>query len=209
MSPPHSTSYSVTVTDSYGCTATAEGYITVREGTFPEPLQAWCVICDIVAYHETNLYSTDYGSDYTYNWTPTAELISPTFPTTIAIPSATTTYTVTVTDTFGCSRSATVEIRVTPIVCDNPFVFIPNSFTPNGDGVNDVLYVRSDILDECYFVVYDRWGEKIFETVDQNIGWDGTFKQKDCQRGTYDYYFKGKCKDGDELELKGNVTLLR
>ena len=90
-----------------------------------------------------------------------------------------------------------------------PFVFIPNSFTPNGDGVNDILYVRSGILDECYFVVYNRWGEKVFQTYDNTIGWDGTFKKKTCQTGVYDYYFKGKCKDGDELEMKGNVTLIR
>ena len=136
-------------------------------------------------------------------------MTTPNLPSTSVTPETTTTYTVTVTDTFGCTRTATVTLLVTPIVCDNPFVFIPNSFTPNGDGMNDVLYVRSDVLDECYFVIYNRWGEKIFETVDQSIGWDGKFKQKDCQRGTYDYYFKGKCKDGDELELKGNVTLIR
>ena len=58
-------------------------------------------------------------------------------------------------------------------------------------------------------MIYDRWGEKLFETLDQNIGWDGKHKQKECQRGTYDYYFKGKCKDGDTLELKGNITLIR
>jgi len=134
---------------------------------------------------------------------------NPNSPTTSVIPDTTLTYTVTVTDTFGCSRSDTVTVKVQPVVCGLPFVFIPNSFTPNGDGLNDVLYVRSDILDECHFVVYDRWGEKVFETYDNTIGWDGTYKQKDCQRGTYDYYFKGICKDGDELELKGNVILLR
>ncbi len=209
VSPQHSTDYSVTVTDSMGCIANAGGHITVREGTFPEPLNAWCELCEIIAYHETSLHATDYGSDYLYQWTPTATLISPNQPTTITTPEVTTTYTITVTDTFGCVRSDTVTIKVNPITCDMPFIFIPNGFTPNGDGMNDVLYVRSDILDECYFVIYDRWGEKVFETYDQNIGWDGTYKQKDCQRGTYDYYFKGKCKDGDEQELKGNVTLIR
>ena len=130
-------------------------------------------------------------------------------PTTNVTPDTTMTYTITVTDTFGCQRTDTVTIKVQPIVCDMPFVFIPNSFTPNGDGQNDILYVRSDILTECHFMVYDRWGEKVFETYDQNIGWDGTFKGKECQRGVYDWYFKGTCKDGDELEQKGNVTLIR
>ena len=58
-------------------------------------------------------------------------------------------------------------------------------------------------------VTYVRWGEKVFETHSQEIGWDGTFKGKECQRGVYDWYFKGTCKDGDELEQKGNVTLIR
>ena len=192
-----------------GCTAVATGNITVREGTFPEPLEAWCDPCLVVAYHETTLYSTDYGPNYTYQWTPSQQMETPTAASTIVTPDTTMTYTVTVTDTFGCSLSDTVTVKVDPIVCGTPFVFIPNSFTPNGDGVNDVLYVRSDVLDECYFVVYSRWGEKIFETHLQEYGWDGTFKQKDCQKGVYDWYFKGICMDGDELELKGNVMLIR
>ena len=209
VSPQHTVNYTVTVTDMLGCSDVSTGIITVREGTFPEPLQAWSDSYNMVAYHETFLHCTDYGNEYTYSWTPSEELSTPNMPTTSAIPTSSIVFTVTVTDTFGCSLSDTVELQVTPITCDNPFVFIPNSFTPNGNGMNDVLYVRSDILEECYFVIYNRWGEKIFETADQNIGWDGKFKQKECPRGTYDYYFKGKCKDGDELELKGNVTLIR
>ena len=209
VNPQHSVNYTVTITDAIGCTDVASGNIIVREGTFPEPLQAWCDLYEVIAYHETSLFATDYGDGYTYQWTPSQNMTTPNLPSTIVTPDTTTTYTVIVTDTFGCTRTDTVTITVTPVTCSTPFVFIPNSFTPNGDGMNDVLYVRSDILDECYFVIYSRWGEKIFETHDQINGWDGTFKKKDCQTGVYDYYFKGKCKDGDELELKGNVTLIR
>ena len=207
--PQHSTPYTVTVTDALGCTATAGGFITVREGTFPEPLEAWCEPCEIIAYHETNLYSTDYGIGYTYQWAPSQQMSTPQQASTTVTPDTTTTYMVIVTDTFGCQRGDTVTITVSPITCDLPFIFIPNSFTPNGDGVNDILYVRSDILTECYFIVYNRWGEKVFETQLQSVGWDGTFKGKECQRGVYDWYFKGKCMDGDETELKGSVTLIR
>ena len=209
FTPQQSTNYTVTVTDALGCTATVSGRITVRTGTFPEPLQAWCSKYEIFAYHETTLFSTDYGNDYIYQWTPSQEMSTPNLPSTTVFPNTTTTYTVSVTDTFGCTLTDTVNVKVNPVDCDMPFVFIPNSFTPNGDGVNDILYVRSGILDECYFVVYNRWGEKVFQTYDNTIGWDGTFKKKECQRGVYDYYFKGKCKDGDELEMKGNVTLIR
>ena len=209
VSPSHPTHYVVTVTDAMGCTVTGSGFIQVREGTFPEPLSAWSDQHEIIAYHETTLHSTDYGNDYIYQWTPASGLSTPNAASTVATLEETTTFTVTITDTFGCSLSDTVTIKVNPIVCESPFVFIPNSFTPNGDGVNDILYVRSDILDDCFFVIYNRWGEKIFETVDQTIGWDGTFKLKDCPKGVYDYYFKGKCKDGDEIEMKGNVMLVR
>ena len=209
VNPQHSTAYTVTVTDAIGCTATASGFITVREGTFPEPLHAWCEPCEIVAYHETTLHATNYGSYYTYQWTPSQQMETPYLPNTVVTPDTTMTYTVTVTDTFGCQRTDTVTVKVNPIVCDMPFVFIPNSFTPNGDGRNDVLYVRSDILVDCHFIVYNRWGEKVFETFNQEIGWDGTFKGKECPRATYDWYFKGTCKDGDEAEMKGNVTLIR
>ena len=209
FTPQHTTNYSVTVTDINGCTASGAGLIMVREGTFPETLQAWCSPDEILAYHKVTLYSTDYGSDYSYSWTPPTIVETPHLPSTTANPTETITFTIMVTDTFGCSLSDTVIVKVNPVSCDMPFVFIPNSFTPNGDGVNDILFVRSDILMECYFVIYNRWGEKVFETHDQAIGWDGTFKKKECQSGTYDYYFKGKCMDGDELELKGNVTLLR
>ena len=209
VSPQHSVIYTVTITDAIGCTDVATGNIIVREGTFPEPLQAWCNPCEVIAFHETTLYSTDYGYGYTYQWTPDEDMTNPNSPSTTVVTEESTTFTITVTDTFGCSLTDTVTIKVDPVTCDMPFVFIPNSFTPNGDGMNDVLYVRSDILEEMYFVVYSRWGEKLFETLQQEIGWDGTFKKKDCQTGVYDYYFKGKCKDGDELELKGNVTLIR
>ena len=119
------------------------------------------------------------------------------------------TYTVVVTDTFGCVMSDTVTIKVDELTCDDPFIFIPNVFSPNGDGKNDVLYVRSQILEEFYFAVYSRWGQKVYETRSLTEGWDGTFQGKPCQNGVYDYYFKGTCIGGQTSELKGNVTLVR
>lgn len=136
-------------------------------------------------------------------------MTTPNEASTIVVPTETTTYTVKITDSFGCTKTVSIKVTVIPISCDNPFVFVPNSFTPNGDGVNDVLYVRSDIIKELYFVIYNRWGEKIFETNQQSIGWDGKFKNKECQRGAYDYYLKCKCIDGDEKEMKGSITLIR
>ena len=98
---------------------------------------------------------------------------------------------------------------MTELSCNDTFVFIPNSFSPNADGHNDILFVRSAILVDFYFAVYNHWGQKVFETSDLHAGWDGTFKGKECPNGVYDYYFKGTCLDAEVLEKKGNVMLVR
>ena len=72
-----------------------------------------------------------------------------------------------------------------------------------------MLYVRGDILVDIEFAVYDRWGEKVFETKDKTIGWDGTFRNKMCEPGVYVYYLQATCISGIKNIIKGNVTLIR
>ncbi len=96
----------------------------------------------------------------------------------------------------------------TAIVIPNN-LFIPDAFSPNGDGNNDKLFVRGNNIQELYFAVYDRWGEKVFETTDKNIGWDGTYKGSTISGAVFVYYCKGKYTDGKEFKLKGDVTLVR
>ncbi len=89
-------------------------------------------------------------------------------------------------------------------------VFIPNTFTPNGDGKNDVLKVRGPSYQEFYFAIYNRFGEMVFETTDVLQGWDGTFKGNASDPGVYGYYLKAKCPgDSEQTFKKGNVTLIR
>ena len=209
VSPTLTTDYHVTVTTPQGCSAVAVGHILVRSNTFEQPFDAWCDVCEIMEHAHTTIHVTDYGSSYHYEWQPSDEVDSPNSPSTEAHPMVTTVFTVSVTDTFICTKTDTVTITVVPLICDNPFIFIPNTFSPNADGKNDVLYVRSDILEEFYFAVYSRWGQKLFETTQKDSGWDGLFNGKPCQNGVYDYYFKGTCVDGQKKELKGNVMLVR
>ena len=93
--------------------------------------------------------------------------------------------------------------------CQEPYVFFPRAFTPNDDGENDVLYVRGNYIETSYFVIYNRWGEKVFESNAKDIGWDGTFKNEQLPPDVYGYYLDVKCIDGSELVKKGNITLLR
>jgi gliding motility-associated-like protein len=88
-------------------------------------------------------------------------------------------------------------------------IFIPDAFSPNGDGCNDKLFVRGNNVQELYFAVYDRWGEKVFETTDKNNGWDGSYKGSQLSGAVFVYYCKGKYTDGLEFKQKGDVTLVR
>ncbi len=209
VTPSAATMFYVTVTSAEGCMASDSGRIRLRSGTFESPFDAWCERCTIMTEASTTLYVTDYGPDYQYQWTPEEDLDSPDQPVTTAHPNITTLFTVVVTDTFNCSKTDTVTITVIPLVCDHPYVFIPNAFSPNQDGLNDVLCVQSEILQDFYFAIYSRWGQKVFETTRAEVGWDGTFNGKPCQNGVYDYYFKGTCVDGQEKEMTGNIMLVR
>ena len=206
--PSSSVTYTVNVTNEFGCRATGTIPVTRRTGTFENGLEAWCEECSIIQGVVTQLFSTNYNSTYHYQWTPTSSVSSPNSSITNANPQQTTTYTVTVTDGFGCSLSQKLTIEVLPLSCDEPLVFVPNTFTPNGDGKNDILYVRSSILKEFTLRIYDRWGELIFESSSYDKGWDGSYKGKMCEQGVYDFYLQGVCINDEKIIKKGNITLL-
>lgn len=120
----------------------------------------------------------------------------------------TTEFLLTVSDGI-CSLTDTVLVEVYPFICEDPYLFIPNAFSPNGDGENDVLYVRGAMIKEMTFRIYDRWGEMVFESFDRGTGWDGTFRGKMMDPDVYDYYLKVICIDDAESIIKGNITLLK
>lgn len=88
-------------------------------------------------------------------------------------------------------------------------VFVPQIFSPNQDGFNDILYVRGRKISEVTFIIYNRWGEKVFETTDKNIGWNGKHRGKDAQASIYVYYVDAIVEDVGRVTQKGNITLVR
>ena len=112
-----------------------------------------------------------------YSWSPTTGLTSPNSQETNALIQENTIFTLTVSDGI-CTRSDTVQIKVYEIICEEPYVFIPNAFSPNGDDNNDVLLVRGIFIEKMIFRIFDRWGELVFESENPQIGWDGTFRGK-------------------------------
>lgn len=88
-------------------------------------------------------------------------------------------------------------------------IFVANVFSPNGDGFNDFVFARGKAIKEIHFMIYDRWGEKIFETDNQNVGWDGTYRGEPLNTAVFVYIVTGKFINGDDITKKGNFTLLR
>lgn len=147
---------------------------------------------------------------FDYLWTPGESLNDPTSTDPIAKPPVTTDYYVTLTDSrAGCRVDTNLRVFVIPVICEEPDIFVPNAYTPNGDGNNDILYVRGTFIEEMHFIIYDRWGEKIFETNDKNKGWDGTYKGMKVDPAVYVYYLEVKCYGGESYFKKGNVTVLK
>jgi gliding motility-associated-like protein len=142
-------------------------------------------------------------------WTPVIGMSNPSsFNPTVA-PTHTTTYTVSILDSTGCPRAVSITIYVLSMECRTEDVFVPNTFTPNSDGVNDILFVRSNEIEELYFAVYNRWGQMVFETTDMTKGWDGNYNGMKADPAVFAWYLRAKCFNGNELKKKGNTTLIR
>jgi gliding motility-associated-like protein len=122
------------------------------------------------------------------------------------------TYTAYVNNDSICYAEDNITIRV---ACDGSFLFVPNTFTPNGDGRNDYFYASAQGLDVINLMrVYNRWGEKIFEARNiapgvETSGWDGKYKNAELSPDVYVYYLEVYCANGETIFLKGDISLIR
>jgi gliding motility-associated-like protein len=146
------------------------------------------------------------ASQGTYLWTPSAGLSSTTILNPLATPQLTTTYTLNVTSPLGCIASDQVTITVVPY-CVKPM----NAFTPNGDGINDLWLITDDMscINKMTAQVFNRYGAKVFESNDYKNNWNGTRGGQPLPDGTYYYVISYNLINGDNLQMKGNVTILR
>ncbi|MDB5123994.1 MAG: type sorting protein [Mucilaginibacter sp.] len=104
------------------------------------------------------------------------------------------------------ANSAAVTGSAVPL---GNIIYVPNAFTPNGDGINDLVRVHSESIKSFRFFVYDQWGELLFTSTDQQKGWDGTYKGTNEPAGVYVYYLQAMMIDGQTVNKKGTITLLR
>ncbi len=142
-----------------------------------------------------------------YTWSPAISLNNRNIANPIAKPIVTTQYTVNGIDSLGCRNTDTLTVAVTG--AGKSGYYMPNSFTPNGDGLNDCFGIKYwGVIEDLQFSIYNRWGERVFYTTSSNHCWDGTYKSNNSEAGNYVYYIKAKTFCGN-VEKKGNVLLIR
>lgn len=157
--------------------------------------------------------TTETDQDFsTIHWTPAAGLSCTDCPNPMAFPHRSTTFKVEVKNQLGCTAEASVPV----LVDKNPRIFIPNAFSPNGDGQNDLFTVFGgpELILVEQLAVFDRWGSQLFTTKNAKpnappSGWDGRYHGKDVSAGVYVYLAIVKLSDGTQKTLKGEVVLMR
>ncbi len=207
VQPEVTTTYSVTVTNSgLGCDTVLT--YTVEVFSFNPAIEI-TADPDSVFLTETSQLTVNQNPDFEYVWSAsTGEFVDPVYNP-VVTPTGSTTYCVTVTDDHGCTGTACISVGVAEIFCDERGIFVPNAFTPNDDGVNDIFKVRSNYVLTMEMSIYNRWGEKVFMSTDINNGWDGTFNGQTLAPDVFGYYLNVTCPDGQTYFKKHNVSLLR
>jgi gliding motility-associated-like protein len=141
----------------------------------------------------------------TYSWSPPEGLSCTLCPNPIASPSQSGWYYVTTTNQNGCSSTDSIYIEVD----GTTNIYVPNIFSPNEDGNNDIYLVRGKGIELFNLAIYNRWGQLIFESNDIEKGWDGTKNGSMLNQGVFVYKLNVTFRDGDEFNQTGNITLVR
>jgi large repetitive protein len=151
------------------------------------------------------------GPIISWAWTPSTGLSCTNCPSPVLKVTDNISYQVTVTNNYGCVATDNLAVFT---FCKNSQVFIPNAFTPDGDGLNDVLMVRGTGISVKSFRIFNRWGELVFERQnfnanDKKYGWDGKVKGVPASPDVFVYTAEVICDNGVQYIYKGNSTLLK
>jgi gliding motility-associated-like protein len=197
--PAATTTYTVTGTDATGCTGTSTVTIDIINDPKLTVTKSGDVECN------TNTIQLAASGAASYSWSPASLLSAPNGAVTNATVFEPTTFVV--TGVVG-SCIVTDSIRVNVYNNDEAAIFIPNAFTPNGDGNNDCLRVLNKAnFSKYYFTVYNRWGQRVFEADNSLDCWDGTFNGQQVQLGTYYFFLQGETRCGKVFK-KGDITVI-
>lgn len=207
--PAASTTYQVTTSSQNHCqTATASVQVVVHDNpeidAGPDLTVPTGSVVTLAPKGSADITSWD--------WSPATYLSCTTCENPAVTPRSNMVYVVQVGNAFGCTSSDSLKVN---LVCDEGKVFIPNTFTPNGDGQNDLFYPRGlGVKTVVYFRIYNRFGQLVYERErfqlnDQSAGWDGKMKGVALSPDVFVYTAEMICDNDKIFKLSGNITLLR
>ena len=207
-SPTSDITYTVVGSDSYNCFKD-----TASIKVIVQPLPSVIAESDVqmLAAETHQLIATASADVIEWLWSPDNYLSCTRCPSPLARPRTPIDYVVTVRNRYKCAASDTIRVK---LECSEEFVFIPNSFTPNNDGKNDVFYIKGKGIGVIKsLVIYNRWGETIFERKNFDIddrasSWDGKYKGLLVPAGSYVFFAEMQCDSGQPIIKKGTVTVI-
>ncbi len=198
LRPSSSTVFTVYGTDEFGCIGTAEVFIEL----FPLPFVQTSP--DVFAFlGDPVVISAQASSPGNYSWQPPMFLSCPNCQTTVVNTQQNISYTVYFMDENGCTAQDDIAISFDAII------YVPNTFTPDGDKFNPTFKPEGGNIRDYHLIIFNRWGEIMFESYNFNIGWDGTYGGKVCQDGTYVWVIEYTDNSNNKDRLIGHVNLLK
>ncbi|MCB9339923.1 MAG: gliding motility-associated C-terminal domain-containing protein [Lewinellaceae bacterium] len=206
-------SYAIVIEDANGCMFEASQLLTgdIEPQISLNPDQVELSLGE--SYQLVPMLTIPAASLAAATWSPASFLNCSDCLTTTATPLESTTYTISILDENGCQASASISIFIN----ENVKVYVPNVFSPNGDGLNDFFTLQGNekvIVGVDKLLIFDRWGDNVFENYNFQVndfakGWDGTRNGKDMQAGVYVYMAVITVANGKKVSLEGEVVLVK
>ena len=201
VSPSTTFNYILTVSNGV-CTDKDTVKITVN----PVPS---IIVSDDITINQGDTATLSVSGANSYNWSSNSELPCTTCSNFTVNPIYSAQYCVEATSINGCVNSKCINVTV-DIKCGE--LFVPDAFSPNNDGVNDLLqvYINKTCVKDFSLLIFDRWGEKIFESSDINTNWDGTFKGQTLNSAVFAYYLTISFNTNNSPVIqKGNISIIK
>jgi gliding motility-associated-like protein len=198
VTSPVTTVYSVNISNNGLCPVTRTVLVQVN------PLPIIDAGRDTTFNINEPMYIAAIGSG-TISWIDGPSIYCKNCPMTQVFPTKSTCYTVKAINEFGCEVTDQMCIEIT----QEHLIYVPNSFTPNDDGLNDEFKVYGDGLSIIKMTIYDRWGRELYFKEGDDAMWNGKYKDEVCEEGVYIYRFLYRSISGQRIYKTGNLTLLR
>jgi gliding motility-associated-like protein len=198
--------YHLTVTDANGCKSQVEGQVKITVSPFAKVFAGNDTVIAFNQPLQLNAIDVNNSGFTNYLWSPSYGLNDPLLPNPVANLDRDIVYSVKAITPSDCEGTAFIRVKV----YKGPDIYVPTAFTPDGDGLNDILKATVVGMKEFhYFSIYNRWGQLLFTTSDHRKGWDGKIQGVAQGSGTVVWMAEGMDYKGNLIRRKGTATIIR